>query len=170
MVGKIVGYKPKVKKFLSYVFVMYLISMAAIAVGMLLETMILQYFYPADKTPFSSPLFIAIGCGVVHPLLNLPVITILYRYGFTKTEIAVESIGFVHIYAYLVEDIIRAFVSPSQLFVHETFEGFEAYSRVWWYSDSFLIIYGICLTLILCLLYVKIKRAVVKIYNKATQP
>jgi hypothetical protein len=155
------------KKFLSYILRSYCWTVIAITIETLITTVIMYYCDSSyDKnTPFSSPIFISIVCGIIVPINNLTVILALYKYRFTKTEIVIESICFMYVSAYM-DDIIRYLVSPSQLWHHEVISGNDNYTIVWWYNSSFNIVYGICLTIILCLLYIKIKQFVTKQINK----
>ena len=155
------------KKFLSYILRSYCWTVIAITIGTLITSVITYYCDSSyDKnTPFSSPIFVAIVCGIIVPIYNLPVIIALYKYRFTKTEIVIESICFMYVSAYM-DDIIRYLVSPSQLWHHEVISGNDNYTIVWWYNPSFNIVYGICLTIILCLLYIKVKQFVIKQISK----
>lgn len=148
------------KKFLSYILKSYCWTVIAITIGTLITSVITYYCDSSyDKnTPFSSPIFISIVCGIIVPINNLTVILALYKYRFTKTEIVIESICFMYVTAYM-DDIIRYLVSPSLLWHHD-------YTIVWWYNPSFNIVYGICLTIILCLLYIKAKQFVIKQISK----
>lgn len=155
------------KKFLSYILRSYCWTVIAITIETLITTAIMYYCDSSyDKnTPFSSPIFAAIICGIIVPINNLAVILALYKYRFTKTEIVIESICFMYVTAYM-DDIIRYLVSPSLLWHHEVISGNDDYTIVWWYNPSFNIVYGICLTIILCLLYIKVKQFVTKQINK----
>ena len=155
------------KKFLSYILRSYCWTVIAITIGTLITSVITYYCDSSiDKnTPFSSPIFVSIFCGIIFPIYNLPVIIALCKYRFTKIEIIIESLCFVYVSAYM-DDIIRYLVSPSQLWNHEAVSGRGDYESVWWYNSSFNFVYGICLTIILCLLYIKVKQFVTKQINK----
>lgn len=155
------------KKILSYILRSYCWTVIAITIGTLITSVITYYCDSSyDKnTPFSSPIFAAIICGIIVPINNLTVIIALYKYRFTKIEIVIESICFMYVSAY-TDDIIRYLVSPSLLWHHEVISGRDDYGIVWWYNSPFNIVYGICLTIILCLLYIKIKQFVTKQINK----
>jgi len=155
------------KKILSYILRSYCWTVIAITIGTLITSVITYYCASSDdnKTPFSSPIFAAIICGIIFPIYNLPVIIALCKYRFTKIEIIIESLCFVYVSAYM-DDIIRYLVSPSQLWHHEAISGRDDYESVWWYNSSFNIVYGICLTIILCLLYIKVKQFIIKQISK----
>ena len=155
------------KKILSYILRSYCWTVIAITIGTLITSVITYYCASSDdnKTPFSSPIFISIVCGIIVPIYNLPVILALYKYRFTKIEIIIESLCFVYVSAYM-DDIIRYLVSPSQLWHHEVISGNDNYTIVWWYNSPFNIVYVICLTIILCLLYIKVKQFVTKQISK----
>ena len=155
------------KKFFSYILKSYCWTVIAITIGTLITSVITYYCDSSyDKnTPFSSPIFISIVCGIIVPIYNLPVIIALYKYRFTKIEIIIESLCFVNIITY-TDDIIRYLVSPSQLWHHEVISGNDNYTIVWWYNSPFNIVYVICLTIILCLLYIKAKQFVIKQISK----
>ena len=116
-------------------------------------------------TPFSSPTFVSIFCGIIFPIYNLPVIIALCKYRFTKIEIIIESICFMYVTGYM-DDIIKYLVSPSLLWHHEVISGNDNYTIVWWLDSPFNIVYGICLTIILCLLYIKVKQFVINQISK----
>ena len=154
------------KKFLLYIIKSYCWSVIAIAIVALFESIIIDYCENyVDKTPFSSPFFAALIGGIIYPIYNLAVIIPLYRYKFTKTEIIIESVCFMNVTVYIY-DVIRLFFPHSQLWIHKTVVGKDVYERVWWYDTSLNIVYGICITFLLCMLYVIIKKAVKKLINK----
>ena len=154
------------KKFLSYILRSYCLSVISITMIMLIESIIIDYCdNSVDKTPFSSPFFAALIGGILYPIYNLAVIIPLYRYKFTKTEIIIESICFMNVCAYIY-DVIRLFVPHEKLWIHNTVVGRDIYERVWWYDTSLIIIYGICITFLLCMLYIIIKKTVKKQINK----
>ncbi len=155
------------KKFLSYILRSYCWTVIAITIETLITSVITYYCASSDdnKTPFSSPIFVSIFCGIIFPIYNLPVIIALCKYRFTKIEIIIESICFVNIITY-IDDIIRYLVSPSLLWHHEVISGNDNYTIVWWLDSPFNIVYGICLTIILCLLYIKVKQFVIKQISK----
>ena len=133
------------KKFLLYILRSYLWTVIAITLVALFGSLIIDYCNStADKTPFSSPVFAALISGIVYPVYNLAVIIPLYKYKFTKTEIIIESICFVIITVYIYDV--------------KTVQGRDVYERVWWYGSSLNIVYGICITLLLCLFYIKVKK------------
>lgn len=155
------------KKNLSYILRSYCWTVIAITIETLIATVIMYYCDSSydNNPPFSSPIFVSLICGIFYPIYNLPVIIALCKYRFTKIEIVIESICFVNITAYM-DDIIRYFVSPSQLWYHEVVSGRDDYESVWWYNSSFNFVYGICLTIMLCLLYIKVKQFVTKQIRK----
>ena len=155
------------KKFLSYILRSYCWTVIAITIGTLITSVITYYCDSSDdnKPPFSSPIFVSIFCGIIFPIYNLPVIIALCKYRFTKIEIIIESLCFVNIITY-IDDIIRYLVSPSLLWHHEVISGNDNYTIVWWFNSPFNIVYGICLTIILCLLYIKVKQFVIKQISK----
>ncbi len=155
------------KKFLSYILRSYCWTVIAITIETLITTEIMYYCDSSyDKnTQFSSPTFVSIFCGIIFPIYNLPVIIALCKYRFTKIEIIIESLCFVNIITY-IDDIIRYLVSPSLLWHHEVISGNDNYTIVWWLDSPFNIVYGICLTIILCLLYIKVKQFVIKQISK----
>ena len=119
------------KKFLLYLFRSYWWSVIAIAVATLLMSTIIYYFDGSmEKTPFNTPLFVVIICSIMYPLFNLPVLIALYKYRLSKTEV----------------------------WNHQTVDGREVFERVWWYEHDLNIIYGICITILLCLVYFKVKK------------
>ena len=65
-----------------------------------------------------------------------------------------------------MDDIIKYLVSPSLLWHHEVISGNDNYTIVWWLDSPFNIVYGICLTIILCLLYIKVKQFVINQISK----
>ena len=155
------------KKFLSYILRSYCWTVIAITIGTLIATVIMYYcdsFYD-NSTPFSSPIFASLFCGIIFPIYNLPVIIALCKYRSTKIEIVIESICFMYVTAYM-DDIIRYLVPPSLLWHHEVISGNDNYTIVWWFNSPFNIVYGICLTIILCLLYIKVKQFVIKQISK----
>ena len=146
------------KKFLLYILRSYLWTVIAITLVALFGSLIIDYCNStADKTPFSSPVFAALFSGIVYPVCNLAVIIPLYKYKFTKTEIIIESFCFVIITIYIY-DVIRLFVPDNLLWLRKTVLGRDVYERVWWYGSSLNIVYGICITLLLCLFYIKVKK------------
>lgn len=155
------------KKFLSYILKSYCWTVIAITIETLITSEIMYYCDSSYDihTPFSSPTFVSIFCGIIFPIYNLPVIIALCKYRFTKIEIIIESLCFVNIITY-IDDIIRYLVSPSLLWHHEVISGNDNYTIVWWLDFPFNIVYGICLTIILCLLYIKVKQFVIKQISK----
>ena len=145
------------KKFLSYLLKSYCWSVIAIAVASLLVSTILYYFDDSmEKTPFNTPLFVVIFCSIMYPLFNLPVLLALYKYRLSKTEVIVESIFLVLAVTYFF-DVVRFFVPHDLLWNHQTVDGREVIERVWWYEHDLNIVYGICITILLCLAYFKFK-------------
>ena len=73
------------------------------------------------------------------------------------TEVFVESIflEFVITFFYMV---IEYFVPQKLLWNHRVVYGIEICERVWWYEHDLNIIYGICITIFLCLVYFKVKK------------
>lgn len=134
--------------------------MIAITLATFVESTIIYYCdSPIDSTPFSSPFIAALFCGILYPIYNLPIIIVLYKYKFTIIEIVVESVCFVNITSN-IENVIEFFVPSSQLWNHKIIDGIDVCERVWWYNSSLNIVYGICLTLLLCLLYIKVKPSI----------
>ena len=155
------------KKFLSYILKSYCWTVIAITIETLITSEIMYYCDSSYDihTPFSSPTFVSIFCGIIFPIYNLPVIIALCKYRFTKIEIIIESICFMYVTGYM-DDIIKYLVSPSLLWHHEVISGNDNYTIVWWLDSPFNIVYGICLTIILCLLYIKVKQFVIKQISK----
>lgn len=148
------------KNFFLYILRTYLLSVVAIALAVYVEALVMQYFYPPEQeTPFSSPAFIGIVCGIIYPVLNLLVFMVLYKYRFTMIETIVESIFFINLAAHLGE-IICYLLPSSRVWRHKADNELEiwGWEDAWWYGDGLIIVYSICLTIILCLLYIKIKR------------
>lgn len=148
------------KNFLLYILRTYLLSVVAVALAVYVEALVMQYFYPPEQeTPFSSPAFVGIVCGIIYPVLNLPVFMVLYKYRFTVIETIVENIFFVNLAPHLGE-IICYLLPSSRVWRHKTGNDLEiwGWEDAWWYGDCLIIVYSICLTIILCLLYIKIKR------------
>lgn len=151
----------RMKNFLLYILRTYLLSVVTIALVVFLETVVIQYYYPPEQqTPFSSPTFAGIVCGVIYPVLNIPVFMVLYKYRFTVIETIVESIFFENC-SYL-DEIIRHLFPSSRVWVHKTVNGLKTWGweDAWWYGDVQIIVYSICLTIMLCILYMKIKRMI----------
>ena len=75
------------------------------------------------------------------------------------TEVFVESIflEFVITFFYMV---IEYFVPQKLLWNHRVVDGIEICERVWWYEYDLNIVYGICITILLCLVYFKVKKMV----------
>ena len=95
------------KKHLLYLLQSYLLSVITITMVVYIETIVTQYYYPPEQqTAFSSPTFAGIACGVIYPVLNLPVFLVLYKYRFTVIETIVENIFFVNL-SYHLDKIIR---------------------------------------------------------------
>lgn len=155
------------KKNLSYILKSYCLTVIAITIETLITTEIMYYCDSSYDihTPFSSPIFVSIFCGIIFPIYNLPVIIALCKYKFTKIEIIIESICFMYVTGYM-DDIIKYLVSPSLLWHHEVISGNDNYTIVWWLDSPFNIVYGICLTIILCLLYIKVKQFVINQISK----
>jgi hypothetical protein len=148
------------KKFLLYLFRSYWWSVIAIAVATLLMSTIIYYFDGSvEKTPFDTPLFVVITCSIMYPLFNLPVLIALYKYRLSKTEVIIESICLVLAITYFY-DVVKFFVPHHLLWNHQTVDGREVFERVWWYEYDLNIIYGICITILLCLVYYKVKKMV----------
>lgn len=148
------------KNFLLYILRTYLMSVVAITLAVYLEAFVMHYYYPPEQeTPFSSPAFTAIVCGIIYPVLNLPVFMVLYKYRFTVIETIVESIFFVNVSNYL-DEIIKHLLPSSHVWVHKTVNGREiwGWEDAWWYGYGQLIVYSICLTIMLCFLYMEIKK------------
>lgn len=147
------------KNFLLYILRTYLLSVLAITMAVYLETVVIQYYYPPEqRTAFASPAFASIVCGVIYPVLNLPVFMVLYKYRFTVIETIVESIFFVNS-SYHLDEIITLVFPSSRIWVHKTVNGLErwGWEDAWWYGESLVIVYSICIMIMLCILYMKIK-------------
>jgi riboflavin transporter FmnP len=93
----------------------------------------------------------------MYPLFNLPVLIALYKYRLSKTEVIIESICLVLAITYFY-DVVKFFVPHHLLWNHQTVDGREVFERVWWYEHDLNIIYGICITIFLCLVYFKVKK------------
>lgn len=142
-------------RFLLYLLKGFCLSVMVVAIASFLVASIIFYnTNPSERTVFSSPVFIALFCGIYYPIVNLPIVAILYKCRFTKVELAVESLVLIFVYC-SVQGVIRFFVPSNYLWTHKSGDGIISYSRVWWYNDDFCLIWSICITISLCLLYVK---------------
>lgn len=151
------------KAFISYIFKSYLLTVVTIMSITLLETIISNHIDNTvdESTPFDSPIVVSLICGILYPIYNLPVIIILYKYRLNAIEIVLESICLLHIIAY-INRVIK-FIVPSNYLWHKNIVfGETVYEKVWWYDSDWDIIYGIIITALLCLLYIKIKRSFIK--------
>ena len=151
------------KSFLFYIFKSYLLTVVSIISITLLETIISNHIDNTvdESTPFDSPIVVSLICGILYPIYNLPVIIILYKYRLNAIEIVLESICLINVIAY-ISKVIEFFV-PSDLLWHKTkVLGEYVREKVWWYDSDWDIIYGIIITALLCLLYIKIKRSFIK--------
>ena len=136
------------KKFISYILKMYIWSVIIITMAAFLEVAIEHHFSPPiEDTPFSSPAFAALMCGVFWPPLNLPVLMFIYRYKFNRLEVAVESLIFL-LTSVHIDDITNSIA--------------RQHGRIWWLDYPFTIIYGLIITVILCMLYERFKAMIVK--------
>lgn len=150
------------KRILLYILRTYLISVVAITMAVYVEAVVIQHYSPPEEeTIFSSPAFAGIVCGVIYPILNLPVFMVLYKYRFTVIETITESVVFVKI-IYLLDEIIRYILPSSSVWVHKTVDGLEiwGWEDAWWYGYWKIIVYSICLMIMLCFLYMRIKRMI----------
>lgn len=150
------------KNFLLYILRTYLLSVVTIALVVFLETVVIQYYYPPEQqTPFSSPAFAGIACGVIYPVLNLPVFMILYKYRFSVIETIVEGIFFVNL-SYHLDEIIRRLLPSSRVWRHKIVNGGEilGWEDAWWYGEGLVIVYSICLTIMLSFLYMKVLKKI----------
>ena len=95
----------------------------------------------------------------------MAVIITLYKYSFSPIEVIVESICLVNVITY-IDDIIRFLVPKNQLWNYKIIHGIDVYERVWWYNSDTNIIYGICIIILLCLLYIKVIKPAVEKYSK----
>ena len=148
------------KKHLLYLLQSYLLSVITITMVVYIETIVTQYYYPPEQqTAFSSPTFAGIACGVIYPVLNLPVFLVLYKYRFTVIETIVENIFFVNL-SYHLDKIIRYLFPSYRVWRHKIVNGLEiwGWEDAWWYGEGLLIFYSICLTAMLCFLYMKTKQ------------
>ena len=154
------------KNLLYYIFKSYFWSVIAVVIVILFETVIIYYCdNSVDKeTPFTSPFIATLICGVLYPVYNLVVIISLYKYRFTPIEVLVESICLVKLIAY-IDNVIIFLVPQNQLWTHKTVFGRDVYERVWWYDSDMNITYSICIIILLCLLYIKVKEIVTKSIN-----
>lgn len=151
------------KAFIYYIFKSYLLTVVSIISITLLETIISNHIDNTvdESTPFDSPIIVSLICGILYPIYNLPVIIILYKYRLNAIEIVLESICFLHITIYI--NSVIEFIVPSNYLWHKNIVfGETIYERVWWYDSYCNIIYGIIITALLCLLYIKIKRSFIK--------
>ncbi len=136
------------KKFITYILKMYIWSVIIITMAVFLEVAIEHHFSPPiEDTPFSSPAFAALMCGVFWPPHNLPVLMFIYRYKFNRLEVAVESLIFLLISVH-IDDITNSIA--------------RQHGRIWWLDYPFTIIYGLIITVILCMLYERFKAMIVK--------
>lgn len=135
-------------------------SAVTIAIVVFLETVVIQHYNPPEQqTPFSSPAFAGIACGIIYPVLNIPIFMVLYKYRFTMIETIVESIFFVN-FTYHLDEVIRHLFPSSRVWRHKLVNGFEilGWEDAWWYGEGLVIVYSICLTIMLCFLYMKLKQ------------
>ena len=143
-----------------YIVKTFFTSFGVIVVATFLAIAIYQYFIPpTDITPYSSPVFVALVYGVVYSIGNIPVIPFLYKFKFSKIELAVESICFIFM-PRLIDNLIQFFFSNSKLWIHDFVRGQEIEDKVWWYDDRLVTLYGICFMVILCFIYTKIKQRI----------
>ena len=71
------------KNFLLYILRSYLWTVIAITLVALFGSLIIDYCNNIeDKTPFSSPVFVALISGIVYPVYNLAVIAIFAVLGY----------------------------------------------------------------------------------------
>lgn len=156
-----------IKKFFLYILRSYLWSAFAIIMVTLFETTIANYCSNSvdNETPFASPVIAALICGILYSIYNLAVIITLYKYSFSPIEVIVESICLVNVITY-IDDIIRFLVPKNQLWNYKIIHGIDVYERVWWYNSDTNIIYGICIIILLCLLYIKVIKPAVEKYSK----
>ncbi len=84
---------------------------------------------------------------------------VLYKYRFTVIETIVESIFFVNSSHHL-DEIITLLFPSSRIWVHKTVNGLKiwGWEDAWWYGEGLVIVYSICLTIMLCFLYMKVKQ------------
>lgn len=148
------------KNFLLYILRTCLLSAVTIAIVVFLETVVIQHYYPPEQqTPFSSPAFAGIACGIIYPVLNIPIFMVLYKYRFTMIETIVESIFFVN-FPYHLDEIIHRLLPSFRVWRHKIVNGVEilGWEDAWWYGEGLVIVYSICLTIMLCFLYMKLKQ------------
>lgn len=156
------------RKFLLYILRSYIMGTIVITLVVYLETAVIQYYYPPEQqTPFSSPVFAGIACGIFYPVLNLSVLMALYKYRFNVIETIVENIFFVN-FSYLLNRIIIHLFPSSRVWRHKIDDGLEiwGWENAWWYSEGLIIVYSVCFTIILCFLYIKIKQRIIQNKNK----
>ena len=155
------------KAFIYYIFKSYLLTVVTIMSITLLETIISNHIDNTvdESTPFDSPIIVSLICGALYPIYNLAVIIILYKYRLNAIEIVLESICLINVITY-ISKVIEFFV-PSDLLWHKTkVLGEYVCEKVWWYDSSWDIMYGIVITVLLCLLYIKIKKGLIKHFSK----
>lgn len=155
---------PYYEKNLVYMLRSYLLGVVAITLVVYLEMVVRQYYYPPEQqTPFSSPAFAGIACGIIYPVLNLPVLIVLHKYQLNVIETIVENIFFVNLSYHLDGIIIHLFPS-SRVWRHKIVNGLEiwGWEDAWWYSEGLVIVYSICLTIMLCFLFMKIKQSMIQ--------
>lgn len=156
------------KNYLFYMLRSYLLSAVTITLVVYLETVVIQYYYPPEQqTPFSSPAFAGIACGIIYPVLNLSVFIVLYKYRFTVIETIVESIFFVNS-PYFLDEVIRHHFPSSRMWGHKIVNGLEilGWEDAWWYSEGLIIIYSICLTIMLSFIFIRIRQSLIYDKNK----
>lgn len=148
--------KNPMKDYLYYVLRSYLWTVAAICIVVAVDSTIT--YYGSNKigndSPFSSPLFAILSCGLICPISNLPVILALYKYRFSKVEVVVESIIFLYVATYFT-DIVKTLVHLKN--GRAVTEMDLNNQTVWWYYPSLNIIYAIILMILICLIYFKVK-------------
>jgi hypothetical protein len=143
---------------LKYLLKSYFWSVITIIFIIFVESTIMYYLddLGEESTPFSSPIFISLISGVFFPIYNFVVLIILSKYRFTRIEVVVESFFFVSVLDNM-DKLIQYFCSSDILLIPIcSYEGI-VYKRVWWYGTSMIIIYTICIAVIVCFVYLKIK-------------
>ena len=149
------------KEFLSYLLKSYCCTVIIITLYILFGALIIHnYGNSSDEpSPFSSPLLAVIICVLIYPIYNLFVIITLYKYRLSKIEIAIESIILVNIITYM--DDIVTFFTPLLLTRNFHLES-DKIRFLCWYNSSLNFIYGICITIVICFIYIKVKHFVIK--------
>lgn len=146
--------------FLSYLLKSYCCTVITITIYILLGATIIYKYgnYLGEASPFSSPLLAVIICDLTYPIYNLFVIITLYKYRLSKIEIAIESIILVNIITYM-DDFVSFFYTHMLTPIFYSERNKDEF--LCWYNSSLNVIFGICITIVMCFIYIKIKHFVI---------